>query len=168
MDDGIGFLLPMSYGLPGLQPWTRIRTLVCIGTSLPMPSSLFCSQILYYIQCGMPETEKLVLGAAPCPPPTVWGQWLLIGRCSPRAKWKTCCSPPAYAWPEHRNSSQTWALSLPPYPYTQSPTDNNCKVKDNHVTIHKHKEWNGKEASRWEGYSESGVERGRRHKKHRA
>ena len=42
---------------------------------------LFCSQLL----CGMPETENLVPGAAPCPPPAVWGQWPNTARCPPGA-----------------------------------------------------------------------------------
>ena len=64
-----------------LQPWTRLRTLSCVGTSLPLLSShifgaesvalelLFCSQLLSCIQSGMPEIKNLVPGAAPCPPP---------------------------------------------------------------------------------------------------
>ena len=47
------------------------------------PGSLFCSQLLHHIQGGMPEAENLVPGAAPCPPPVVWGQWLNTARCPP-------------------------------------------------------------------------------------
>jgi hypothetical protein len=74
---------------------------------------LFCFQLLCHIQCGMPETENLVPEAAACPPPTVWVHWLHTARCPPRAEWKASWSPPASAYPEQRNSGQTWTLSLP-------------------------------------------------------
>jgi hypothetical protein len=36
----------------------------------------------------VPEAEKLIPGAAPCPSPAVPGQWLNTARCPPRAIWK--------------------------------------------------------------------------------
>ena len=65
------------------------------------------------IQHGMPETDNLVLGASPCPPPAMWGQWLHTARCPPRAEWKVSRSPPPSACPEHSNSGRMWALSFP-------------------------------------------------------
>ena len=69
-----------------LQPWTASVVTTQRPLSLcPLPLSLrpsvtqgplFCSQLFRSIQRGMLETENLVPGAAPCPPPAVWGQWL--------------------------------------------------------------------------------------------
>ena len=68
-------------GLPVLQSWTWLRTLTCMGTSLPLPSLpislgnstapglLFCSHLLCCIQCGMLETENLVWGLLLVQPP---------------------------------------------------------------------------------------------------
>ena len=81
---------------------------------------LFCCQHLSHIQCGMLETENLVPGASPCPPPTVWGQWPNTARCPPGAKWKASSSPPTFTCPEHRNSGRTWALSH--CPLSPTPT----------------------------------------------
>jgi hypothetical protein len=84
---------------------------------LPIPHCpLFCSLLLCHMQCGMPETENLVPGAAPRPPPAMWGQWLHTARCPPGATWKASGSPPMSAHSEHRNSGRTWDLSLPPLP----------------------------------------------------
>ena len=114
-----------------LQPWTGLRTLACVGTSLSLPlpkspGSLFCSQLLCNIQRGMPETEKLVSGVAPFPPPAVWGQWLHIARCALGAEWKVSGSPLTSACPEHRNSGRMRAFSPSLlFPYTHSPTNRN-------------------------------------------
>ena len=60
----------------------------------------------------------LVSGAAPCPPPAMWGQWLHTARCPPKAEWKVFGCPPMSACPEHRrNSGQMWAI----LPTTPSP-----------------------------------------------
>ena len=75
----------------------------------------------YSIQHGMPETDNLVLGASPCPPPAMWGQWLHTARCSPRAVWKASGSPPMSTCPEHRNSGGMRALSLPALPLHPQP-----------------------------------------------
>ena len=124
-------------GLPTLQPRIGLRRLACVGTmqcplslcSLPLSlglsatlGPLFCSQLL----CGMPETENLVPGAAPCPPPAVWGQWLNTARCPPRAVWKASASPLTFGCPEHWNSGRMWALSHFPLSYTpiDPPTTN--------------------------------------------
>ena len=61
----------------------------------------------------MPEDENLVPGAAPFPPPTLWGQWLNTAKCPPGAAWKTS------AYPELWRDS---ALSLTPlFTHTHSP-----------------------------------------------
>jgi hypothetical protein len=62
---------------------------------------LFCSQLVCLIQHGMQEAENLVSGAAPCPPPALWGQ------CLHTATWghvESMCSPPISTSPEHQNS----------------------------------------------------------------
>jgi hypothetical protein len=56
----------------------------------PCPRAPICSQFLCHIQHQMPEAENLVPGAAPCPPPAVWGQWLNTARCPPGTTWKAC------------------------------------------------------------------------------
>jgi hypothetical protein len=116
-------------GNPMLQPRTGLRTLACVGTTqyppfpCPLPLSpgpsaalgpLFCSQLLCHIQRGMPETENLVPGAAPCPPPAMRGQWLHTARCPSGAEWKVSGSPPPSARPEHGNPGGTRALSPTP------------------------------------------------------
>ena len=106
-------------GLLVFQPQTGLRTLTCVATSHPLPSShIPGAPILFsafcHIQREMPETENLVLGVVPCPSPAVWGQWLHTARCPPGAMWKVSGSPPMSACPEHRNSGQTWAFSLSP------------------------------------------------------
>ena len=88
------------------------------------------TQLLHSIQNGMPETENLVPGAAPGPPPAEWVQWLHTARCPPRAKWKASGRPPSSACPGLKNSGWTQALPLPPLPIHPHPTDMlefNCK-----------------------------------------
>jgi hypothetical protein len=115
----------------------RLRTLDWVGTTqcplslYPLPLSLgpsaalgplFCCQLLCCMQHGMPETENLVPGTAPCPPPAVWGQWPNTARCPPRAVWKVSSSSLVSIRPEHRNSGRTRALSPTPlFPYTHGP-----------------------------------------------
>ena len=62
----------------------------------------------------------LVSGAAPCPPPAMWGQWLHTARCPPRAKWKASGSPPTSACPEHRWNSGR-ACAFPPFLSSPGP-----------------------------------------------
>ena len=83
------------------------------------PGPLFCSQLLCHIQCGMPETENLVLGLCPLSTPhrvesaashsqmTTWGHMESVQQSS-------CCDclpRTAELWPDMG--------SLPP---TSSPT----------------------------------------------
>ena len=109
-------------------------------TSLPPPSShisgtesvilesLFCSRLLCHIQSGIPETKNLVLGAAPCPTPAVWDQWLHTARCPSGSTWKASGSPPTSTCTEHRNSG---GLSPSPlFPYTPSPPPNSSCYLD--------------------------------------
>jgi hypothetical protein len=70
---------------------------------------------VHHIQLGMPEAENLVPGAAPFPPPAVWGQWLNTVRCPPRATCLTVLQvTPPPCCPEHWNSGRTQALSPTP------------------------------------------------------
>jgi hypothetical protein len=92
---------------------------------------LFCSQLLCHIQCGMPETEKLVPGVAPCLPNAVWGQWLHTTRCPPRATWKGSGSPPESACPELQNSGWSRALS-----YTHGPTPLHMVCNSMYILCH--------------------------------
>ena len=84
------------------------------------PGPLLCFQLLF--QCGMLEVENLVPRAAPCPPPTVWDQWLNTARCPPgpcgkRVQFSNVCSPRApELWWE-------WVLSHSTlYPHTHRLT----------------------------------------------
>jgi hypothetical protein len=95
-------------GLPVFQSRPGLRTLNCVGTSLPL--------------CHLSNNPRaegitpgpLISGAAPCPHPFEWGQWL---RCPPEAEWKASVSSPMSACPEHRrNSGQMQAFSLPLLP----------------------------------------------------
>jgi hypothetical protein len=91
-------------GLPVLQPWTGIKTLACVETSLPQPSVL-SSQGPWYGGRGCPLSS-----------PIEWGQWL---RCLPGVEWKASGSPPMSVCPEHRrNSGWTWAPPFLLFPYT--------------------------------------------------
>jgi hypothetical protein len=139
----------LSEGHPVLQPQTWPGTLTHMGTiQLPLsscpllpssqglsaaPGSLFCSQFLCPIQCGMQEAGNLVPRPAPCPPPTLWGKWLNTARHPPGAVWKPFGSPPTSAHQEHWNSGRMRVLShsplsptpmapqltaLPPVPFT--------------------------------------------------
>jgi hypothetical protein len=109
-----------------------LRTLAFEGNTqrypFPCPLPLFwggAGAILFSapqprIQRGMSEVESLVSGAAPCPQPSVWGQWPNTARCPPyppRAAWKVSRNPPASTHPEHWKSGGTWALSLSPLSY---------------------------------------------------
>ena len=121
----------LSEGLPTLQPQTELRSLACMrSTQCPPPLSplplfsylwglvpprgpyyvlsSFCS-----IQCGMPESENLVLRAAPLFTPHVWGQWFHTTICPAGSLCKVSGSLPTSAHPEHRNSGRMQALSLP-------------------------------------------------------
>jgi hypothetical protein len=115
------------------QPRTRVRTLTCMGTSLPLPSSrisgaesvapgpLFCSQLLCHIQHGMPETENLVRGLPLVHPPPCGvsgftqpdahpGCVESIQQCS-----RVCLPRAQELW------SDTGSLTTPSFPYTYAP-----------------------------------------------
>ena len=116
-----------------MQPQTRLRTLACLGTTqrhlslCPLPLSpgpsatlgpLFCSQLLRRIQCGMLEIENLVPGAAPRPPPVVWGQWPNTARCPAGA---TCLPAQSTGTLEGCGHSPTLLV-----PHTHGPA--NCSL----------------------------------------
>jgi hypothetical protein len=85
------------------------------------PGPLFCSQLLHRIQCGIPEAENLVPGAAPCPPPVVWGQWINTARRLPRASWKACTVLLRLLPRALELWRDTGSLPLPSFPHTHSP-----------------------------------------------
>jgi hypothetical protein len=82
---------------------------------------LFCSQLLCCIQRGMPETENLVPGAALVYPLQCGVSGFTQPDAHLRAEWKVSGSPPMSRCPEHRNSGQMWALSLPSLPLHPHP-----------------------------------------------
>ena len=82
------------------------------------PRPLFCSQLLCHIQRGMPEAENL---AAPCPPPTMWGQWLNTARSLPGAMWKTCAVLPDHPPKALELWRDAGSLPLPSFPHTHGP-----------------------------------------------
>jgi hypothetical protein len=88
---------------------------------------LFCSQLLHYIQHGMPETEDLVLGAAPCPQPTVWVQWLHTPDAHPGPHRKHLES--SHVCPPRAPELWTDAGSLPPPSF---PTPTACNGRPFH------------------------------------
>jgi hypothetical protein len=111
---------------------TGLKFLTCVGTSFPLPSSfILCesatpgASILFSAPLPYPAWDvrnwEPGMGAAPCPPPAVWDQWLHTHRCPPEVMWKASASPPVSACPEHRNSGQMRALSLPPFPLHPAP-----------------------------------------------
>jgi hypothetical protein len=135
-------------GLPVFQSQTGLRTLACVGTSLPLPSSrisraesvtpglLFCSQLLCCIQRGMPETKNLVPGTALCPPlPT-----RCVGSVASHSQMPTrgCMDSIQQSSRVHLPRAQElWWDSgiLPPppiFPYTHVPTDPSTL---SHVTL---------------------------------
>jgi hypothetical protein len=112
---------------------TRVRTLTCVGTSLPLPSSLisgaesvtpgplFCSQLLCLIQCGMPETRTWYRDCPLSVRPPCCVRPAASHSQMPTRGLMEYCSPPASTDPEHRNSGQTRALSLPSSPTLTAP-----------------------------------------------
>jgi hypothetical protein len=103
-----------SEGLPVLQSWTRLRTLVCAGISFPLPS--------------LPYLWEECRPVAPCPPPLEWGPVASHSQMSTRGRVKSVQQsshihlPRVSFCPEHRNSGQTRALFLPaPSPKPTAP-----------------------------------------------
>jgi hypothetical protein len=110
----------LSEGLPVLQPWAGLKTLACVGTSFPLPSScrgpysVLSSSAVSSMGCWRLRTWYRGLPLVHLP--AMWGQWLHIARWPPGALWKVSSSPPASTCPEHRNSGRTPALPLSPLP----------------------------------------------------
>jgi hypothetical protein len=105
-----------SEGLPVLQPLTRLRTVACMGTSLPLPP-------LPHLRGQGCCTRAPGIGGCPLSTSVTWARWLYTARCPPRTEWKASSSPPVSACPEHRNSGWMRALSLPPlllHPHAQN------------------------------------------------
>jgi hypothetical protein len=98
-------------------------TLTCMGTFSPCPLFHYSVQLLCHIQCGMPETENLIQGLPlvhplpPQPPPSEVSGFIQPDA-HPGPSGKHLAVLPTSTCPEHRNSGQTQALSLP----TSSPT----------------------------------------------
>jgi hypothetical protein len=121
-----------------LQPCTGLRTLACMGTSLPLPSSvslgaqecrsgtLLCSQLFCCIQRGMLETENLVQGLPLVHPPTPPPLCGVIGFTRPDAHLGP--SGKCLAVLLHPPAQSTGTLTAhrlspsPLFPYTVSPT----------------------------------------------
>jgi hypothetical protein len=126
-------------GHPVLQPQIWPRTLPCVGTiqcplslcplfplspeSSAALGSLFCSQLLRCIQRGMPEAENLVPGAAPCPPPTVWSQWLNTDKHPPRAAWKAWAVLPCLPTQSTRTLAWPGFFPTPLFPLHPRPLE---------------------------------------------
>ena len=131
-------------GLPVLQTQTGLKTLTCLGTNQCSPSppalssnisgaechpwgpySLLSSSAISSVECrrlrtwywGLPLVHPLPCGVSGLTQPDAHP------RCPPGATWKASSSPPMSTCPEHLNSDQRQALSLPIYPYVHAPAE---------------------------------------------
>ena len=136
----------------GLTPtWEPSRTPSPPALSSPhprgpvlSPGPLFCSQLLLRIQRGMPEAENLVPRAAPCPPPTVWAQWLHTAQMSTWGRVKSVRSPPVSPAQNTRTLAGRGLSPIPLFPphprprrelYHQQPGNQACRPLEEAASI---------------------------------
>jgi hypothetical protein len=142
-------------GLPALQPWTKPRTLTCIGITQRLPLSLcpllpsapgltelsgvggilFSALPWFSVVSGMPKTENLVPRTAPCPLPAELGPMAShsqtpTGGCMGRVRQSFCvCLPRALElW---------WHVGFLPLPlFPQCPLPHRSQEVDK-IKIHR-------------------------------